>query len=158
MVERADPAIAAWADEQWSQYSRDSYGESVRPISPFAVVVRAAGRPVAFAEGEIRGPVLRVGRTIVGPQWRNLGVGSQLFRAVERLGRERGCARIRLETLSGGRAQHFYAERGFAVTAALPAWREERDFVLMERGLHPPPPPTSADPPASTADSGPGGP
>jgi ribosomal protein S18 acetylase RimI-like enzyme len=153
VVERADPAIAAWAGEHWAQYSRDSYGESVRPIDPFAIVARARGQPVAFAEGEIRGPVLRLSRAIVSPEWRSQGVGSHLLRALERLGVERGCARIRLETRAGGRAQHFYAERGFAVTATLPRWREDRDFVLMERALHipTPAPPDPAAPASASA-------
>ena len=101
MVERADPAIAAWADEQWSQYSRGSYGESVRPISPFASSSELpAGRSLS-PRARYAGRCCRLGRTIVGPEWRNQGVGSQLLRAVERLGLERGCARIRLETLLG---------------------------------------------------------
>jgi len=78
---------------------------------------------------------LRIGRLIVSPEWRSLGVGSHLLRAVERLGLERGCGRVRLETLRGGRAERFYAERGYVVTATLPRWREEHDFVLMERDI-----------------------
>jgi hypothetical protein len=58
-----------------------------------------------------------------------------MLRAVERLGLERGCGRIRLETLSGGPAEQFYAGRGYVVTGTLPRWREERDFVLMERDI-----------------------
>ena len=135
VVERPDPVVAAWADEQWAGYSRDRYGEAVRPIKPYALVARADGRPVGFADGEIRGPVLRIGRLIVSPEWRSLGVGSHLLRAVERLGLERGCGRVRLETLRGGRAERFYAERGYVVTATLPRWREEHDFVLMERDI-----------------------
>jgi ribosomal protein S18 acetylase RimI-like enzyme len=72
---------------------------------------------------------------IVSPEWRSLGVGSHLLRALERLGLERGCGRVRLETLSGGRAEQFYAEHGYVVTATLPRWREEGDFVLMERDI-----------------------
>jgi 2'-5' RNA ligase/N-acetylglutamate synthase-like GNAT family acetyltransferase len=132
VVELPDPVVAAWADEQWASYSRQRYGEAVRPIKPYALVARADGRLVGFADGEIRGPVLRIGRLIVSPEWRNLGVGSHLLRTLERHGLERGCARVRLETLAGGAAEQFYAERGYVVTATLPRWREERDFVLME--------------------------
>ncbi len=130
-----DPVVAAWADEQWAGYSRERYGEAVRPIKPYALVARADGRPVGFADGEIRAPVLRIGRLIVSPEWRSLGVGSHLLRTLERLGLERGCGRVRLETLSGGRAEQFYAERGYMVTATLPRWREDQDFVLMERDI-----------------------
>ena len=78
---------------------------------------------------------MRIGRLIVSPEWRSLGVGSHLLRAVERLGLEQGCGRVRLETLSGGRAEQFYAGRGYVVTVTLPNWREEQDFVLMEREI-----------------------
>ncbi|MGO9334392.1 MAG: GNAT family N-acetyltransferase [Acidimicrobiales bacterium] len=135
VVERPDPVVAAWADEQWAGYSGDRYGEAVRPIRPYALVARAGDRPVGFADGEIRGPVLRIGRLIVSPEWRSLGVGSHLLRAVERFGLEQGCGRVRLETLREGRAEQFYAGRGYVVTATLPRWREEHDFVLMERDI-----------------------
>ncbi len=55
------------------------------------------------------------------------------------LGLERGCARVRLETLDGGEAERFYVERGLLVVARLPRWREERDFVVMERAPQPAP-------------------
>ena len=135
LVEQPDPVIAAWAEEQWSGYRRERYGPGVQPFARYAIVARAGGRPVGFADGEVRGPVLRLGRLIVRPEWRNQGVGSHLLRAVERLGLERGCARVRLEALAGGRAQSFYSGRGYAAVTVLPRWTEERDFVLMERAL-----------------------
>ena len=48
VVERPDPVVAAWADEQWADYSRQRYGEAVRPITPYALVARIEGRPVGF--------------------------------------------------------------------------------------------------------------
>jgi 2'-5' RNA ligase/ribosomal protein S18 acetylase RimI-like enzyme len=141
VVERPDPAVAAWVEEQWAGYLTGRYGPGARPNQPFAIVARSGGGPVGFADGEVRGPVIRIGRLIVSPEWRDLGVGSHLLRAVEMLGLERGCARVRLETLDGGEAERFYFERGLLVVARLPRWREERDFVVMERHLRPPPPP-----------------
>ena len=135
VVERPDPVVAAWVDEQWASYSRQRYGDAVRPIESYALVARASGRLVGFVDGEVRGPVIRIGRLIVSPEWRGLGVGSHLLRAVERLGLERGCGRVRLETLLGAGAEQFYAARGYVAAAILPRWREERDFVLMERDI-----------------------
>jgi len=135
VVERPDPVVVAWVDEQWASYSRQRYGDAVRPIEPYALIARAGGRLVGFVDGEVRGPVIRIGRLIVSPQWRGFGVGSHLLRAVERLGLERGCGRVRLETLLGAGAEKFYAARGYVVAAVLPRWREERDFVLMERDI-----------------------
>lgn len=150
-VDRADPLLAAWADEQWAQYSRERYGDAVTPIKPFAIVARTQHEPVGIADGEIRGTVCRLGRLIVSPEWRGLGIGSHLLRAVDSLGLERGCTRVRLETIAGGPAQQFYAERGFVAAASLPRWREERDFVLMERDIFVAPPATDHVPGASAA-------
>ena len=133
VVDQPAPLTTAWAEEQWTSYSRDRYGELVRPIKPYALVVRSSGRLVGFADGEVRGPVLRIGRLIVSPEWRSLGFGSHLLRALEHLAGERGCGLVRLETLSGGRAERFYADRGYVVAANLPKWREDHDFVVMER-------------------------
>ncbi|MGH9074567.1 MAG: hypothetical protein ACRDZQ_10690, partial [Acidimicrobiales bacterium] len=63
------------------------------------------------------------------------GVGSHLLAAVESLAAEDGCRAVHLMALAGGRAEGFYRGRGWVVTALLPAWREGRDFVAMERRL-----------------------
>ena len=142
VVGQLDPVVTAWAEEQWAGYLIGRYGPGVRPPEVFAIVARSGGRPVGVADGEVRGPALRIGRLIVSPEWRDRGVGSQLLRAAEMLGLERGCARVRLETLAGERAERFYAERGYVVITGLPRWREERDFVVMERRLSPDAAPT----------------
>ena len=141
VVERPDPIVAAWVGEQWAGYLTGRYGPEVRPNQPFAIVARSGGAPVGFADGEVRGPVIRIGRLIVSPEWRDHGVGSHLLGAVEMLGLERGCALVRLETPDGGEAEGFYGGRGFFVVARLPRWREGRDFVVMERQLSPRPDP-----------------
>ena len=135
VVERPDPVVTAWVDEQRASCSRELYGEAVRPIERYGLVARAGGRLVGFVDGEVCGPVLRIERLIVGPEWRGLGIGSHLLGAVERLGLERGCDRVRLEIPLGADAEQFYAGRGYVATTTLPRWREERDFAVMERDL-----------------------
>jgi 2'-5' RNA ligase len=137
VVGQLDPVVAAWAEREWDAYSREHYGPEVAAFERYAIVARVEGSPVGLAEGQLTGSTLRLGRLIVSPSWRSQGVGSHLLRAVERLGTERGCVRVGLEALAGSRAQQFYAGRGFVVTANLPHWREERDFVVMERTLSP---------------------
>ncbi len=129
------PSSGPGSIEQWAGYTLERYGKTLSPSQPYAIVARKAGRVVGFAEGEVQNAVLRLGRLIVSPEWRHQGVGSHLLRAVEHLALERGCAQVRLATLLGGAAQQFYAERGFFVSATLPRWNEERDFVFMERPL-----------------------
>jgi 2'-5' RNA ligase/ribosomal protein S18 acetylase RimI-like enzyme len=135
--ERLDPLAERWAAHAWDQYSREQYGGDLRPYEHFAITARVGGAVVGVAEGEVRTAVCHLARLIVAPDQRSAGIGAQLLRGTERLALERGCERVRLETLAGGRAEGFYRERGYEGVAPLPRWREERDFVLMERNLGP---------------------
>jgi len=137
VVEQPDPVVMAWAEGEWAAYSRAFYGPAVHAFERFAVVARTKGTLVGYAEGDIRGTALKLGRLIVGPQWRGQGIASQLLRAVERFGLEHGCDCVRLETLAGERAAELYEDRGFKVIARLANWRDGHDFVLMERALSP---------------------
>jgi len=130
-----DPETRDWAARAWEQYSRARYGEDVPADEDFAVTARVRGEPgvAGVAEGQIRRHVCRVARLVVAPEWRRHGIGSHLLRAVTRLASEHHCDRIRLETLAGGEEEGFYRDRGYAVVARLPRWREEREFVVMER-------------------------
>jgi len=135
VVDRPDPVTLAWANEVWARYSRAQYGDDVAATRPFAVIARAAGELVGVAEGELRGPVCRLARLMVPTELRSRGIGAQLLKAVERVAREHGCERVRLETGERGRAETFYADHGYVRTGTLPRWREEQDFVLMERSV-----------------------
>jgi ribosomal protein S18 acetylase RimI-like enzyme len=136
IVEQPDPVVQAWAEGEWEAYSRELYGPAVHPFERFVIIARTKGTPVGYAEGDIRGTALKLGRLIVSPQWRSQGIGSHLLRAVERFGLEHGCDWVRLETLADQRAAELYEDRGFKVIARLGNWRDGHDFVLMERALH----------------------
>ncbi len=133
-----DPSAADWARRAWREYSLEQYGDAVRPDEPYVITARLTGEIAGIAEGEVKGGTCRLARLVVSPQWRGHGVGAQLLRATERLASERGCRRVRLETLEGGRAEGFYGEKGYRVVAHLPRHREERDFVVLERSVEGP--------------------
>jgi 2'-5' RNA ligase/GNAT superfamily N-acetyltransferase len=133
--ERSDPATARFADDEWDSEALGRRGPQFDSDRPFVVTARREGALVGVAEGYTRGLVCHLSGLIVAAAVRGEGVGSQLLRTVERLGRERGCDRVRLLTVLGGRAERFYAERGYEVTVNLPVWRNEEDFVAMERRL-----------------------
>ncbi|MGD0083304.1 MAG: GNAT family N-acetyltransferase [Acidimicrobiales bacterium] len=130
-----DPAGADWASRAWGEYSLEQYGDTIRPDEPYVITARLSGQIGGIAEGEVKGATCRLARLVVAPQWRRHGVGAQLLRATERLAAERGCRRVRLEALAGGRAEGFYEEKGYQVVASVPQHREERDFVVMERAI-----------------------
>jgi 2'-5' RNA ligase len=129
------PLEAAWAQAAWDSYRSQQYGPDVLPDSPFVIVARVGGEIVGVAEGTVVGATCRLARLVVAAADRSAGVGTQLLNAVESQARSAGCRAIRLETLAGGRAQSFYEGRGYSATAPLPRWRNDRDFVVMERAL-----------------------
>ena len=133
---RLDPEASDWAARAWEQYSRAQYGEDVPAGEDFAVTARVRGQPgdagvAGVAEGRIRRPVCRVARLIVAPEWRGHGIGSHLLRAVTRLASDHHCDRIRSRRWPAETWRASF-ERGFTPVAS-PRWREERDFVVMER-------------------------
>ncbi len=135
LSEQLDPGETDWSRRAWEQYSVRQYGPGTVPDVPFAITARLSGEIAGVVEGEIRARVCRLARLMVSPERRGTGVGSQLLRATEHHAVERGCGRVRLEALLGSRAEGFYRGRGYEVTATLPRWREDRDFVVMERVL-----------------------
>ncbi|MHB1508833.1 MAG: GNAT family N-acetyltransferase [Acidimicrobiales bacterium] len=128
-----DPVALEWSRREWQQFSVKQYGARFRADEPLVVTARMRGLVVGVAELELRGATCRLARLIVGAGHRGSGVGRQLLRAVEDEAAVRGCAQVRLEALAGSPAESFYRGRGFAVVATLPRWREERDFVLLEK-------------------------
>jgi GNAT superfamily N-acetyltransferase len=122
-------------DDEWGANALARHGPQFESDRPFAVTARREAALVGVAEGYTRGAVCNLSGLIVAAAVRGEGVGSQLLRTVERLGRERGCARVRLMTVAGGPAESFYAQRGYEVTVNLPVWRNEEDFTVMERRL-----------------------
>jgi 2'-5' RNA ligase/predicted N-acetyltransferase YhbS len=133
--ERSDPTTERFADDEWESNALGRLGRQSDSDRPFVVTARREGEPVGVAEGYTRGRVCHLSGLIVAAAVRGEGIGSQILRTVERLGRERGCDRVRLMTVLGGRAESFYAQRGYEVTVNLPVWRNEEDFVVMERRL-----------------------
>lgn len=143
VTDRADPEAAAWATAAWAAYGRETYGPGWVADVPFAVTARRDGQVVGLARGHVQGAsggVCLLALLVVEAAARSQGVGSHLLGAVEHLAAERGCQAVRAWTLAGGRAEDLYRRRGWVVTGLLPAWREGRDFVVMERRLSVAPP------------------
>ncbi len=130
-----EPAAAAFESAEWERWGEEVYGPFATPDEPYAITARIAGEIVGTATGALRGRLVRLGSLIVAAHWRSHGVGTHLVKAVERLGVERGAEVVRLEARLGSRAEVFYRDLGYDVTTLLPAWRHDRDFIVMERRL-----------------------
>lgn len=137
-AEMLDPEAARFKEDEWAAYSAAAYG-SYQADRPFAVTARRGGEVVGTATGQLQRGSCRLGNLIVSAAARNNGIGAKLVGEVERLAAEEGAARVRLETRAGGPAEGFYRRLGYEATAVLPAWREGRDFLLMEKAISPRP-------------------
>jgi len=129
----ARSVIAAWADEQWASYSRQRYGRGGTPDQAVC-----APREDRGASGRVRGrrgqgSVLRIGRLIVSPEWRAWESGLTCC-APWSVSARAGMRRVRLETLKTGPPSTSMPS-WLWVTTSLPRWREEHDFVVMERDV-----------------------
>lgn len=162
VTQRPDPDVAAWAGTTWLAYRRDVLVPARAPVASFAVTARREGAVVGLAEGWMPAPPLtssrplpnppppgepppgepppstggacRLSRLIVGADERSQGVGSHLLAAVTSLAAESGCDVLRVEVVSGSRAEGFFRSRGFAVTAPA-ARRSDRGLAVLERWL-----------------------
>jgi 2'-5' RNA ligase/ribosomal protein S18 acetylase RimI-like enzyme len=141
MSARPDRETAEWAETAWRRDSLERYGV-VFVDSSFVVTARVAGAGggaqgsiAGVAEAVVRGAACRLAALIVGTAERGQGVGTKLLAAVEQEAASRGCKRVRLETIAGSPAEAFYRGRGYEVVTALPLYRNERDFVMMQRAL-----------------------
>jgi 2'-5' RNA ligase/N-acetylglutamate synthase-like GNAT family acetyltransferase len=129
-----DPSGLAFVEAEWAAYSKESYG-AYRPERPFAITARRGEEVVGTATGQIRPGLIHLANLVVAARERRQGIGAQLVRAVEQLGRENGARRVRLETRAGGPAEDFYRRLGYEATDTLASWHEERDFFVMEKTL-----------------------
>jgi len=78
--------------------------------------------------------MLLVSLLIVEEPRRSRGVGSALLEAAQQLGRERGCTRLVVETMSF-QAPDFYKKHGFAEVARVPGWRQGAELIRFEKAL-----------------------
>ncbi len=130
-----DADARAWFDEAWDDHDRELTGPGWRPAELLAVVARREGLVVGAATGAVRGGEGHLERLLVDGAARDEGVGGHLLAAFTAATVERGCDRLVLRTVAGGRAERFSVERGFRHVAVLPRWRRGVDFVLLERRL-----------------------
>lgn len=130
-----DADARAWFGAAWEDHDREATGAAWRPAEHLVVVARRDGAVVGVATGTVRDEEGHLERLLVDGAARAEGVGGHLLAAFTAAAVERGCYRLVLQTVAGGRAERFSVERGFRHVAVLPRWRRGADFVLLERRL-----------------------
>lgn len=126
-TDRPDDEAARFATAQWSAYEGDA--------APLAVTARRRGRVVGVARGWVSGEGGHLSDLIVDAAVRGEGIGAHLLSAFCSEAAAHGATQVGLRTEKGGRAEAFYASRGWQVVATLPRYRRDLDFVHMLRLL-----------------------
>jgi len=142
--ESLEEEAAAMLERNWASYSVHAYGETWAADEPYAVVARSSHSNhsghsgpsvVAVATGSLQGRTCVLDRIIVDPAERNIGIGAQLLRYVEKMAFDRSCESVRLLVRADSSALGFYLRHGYRQTEVLRAWREQRDFAVVRRSL-----------------------
>ena len=101
---------------------------------PFAVEARVGGAPAGTASGRTDADLWLTGAR-VDPAWRGQGVGRQLLREVEAVGRDRGCARALALCPADAAGRAWIEAQGWRVDLTLPGWRADETWVRLARRL-----------------------
>jgi ribosomal protein S18 acetylase RimI-like enzyme len=101
-----------------------------------AVLVHAAGQPIASGRFEIRDDHVYIGRLSVLPEFRSRGIAARMMEAMESRGAEAGRseARISVRTLLPRNIQ-LYERLGYVVTATYKHERGDEVIVDMAKRL-----------------------
>jgi GNAT superfamily N-acetyltransferase len=113
---------------------RGEHHDGERRGTPFAVEARVEGSRAGVAAGRSDDD-LWVTDLQVDPARRGQGIGRQLLREVEAIGRERDCARVLLLCPADLAGRAWLEGRGWRVDLALPAWRGTQPWVRLCRRL-----------------------
>jgi len=101
---------------------------------PFAVEARVDGAPAGTAAGGTDDDLWLTALTVDASRRRE-GIGRQLLREVEAIGRARGCARALLLCPADATGRAWLEGFGWQVDLTLPAWRGDQPWVRLCRRL-----------------------
>ncbi|MFN2167498.1 MAG: GNAT family N-acetyltransferase [Anaerolineae bacterium] len=122
--------------EEWPLSDEETFGRETQWIAdPFALILIQRRRVVAVLKGHFLGGLASVDEFIVGRDFRGRGIGAHLLERFEKEARLRGCTRIVLRTVKGGRAESFYRRLGYERECVQLDYEFGEDFVRLARRL-----------------------
>lgn len=124
-VEEVDDKTGEFINEEFSQYGIQN--EVELNYEEFCFVAEDEGNIAGVITGRAYYNEVHIGDLIVGKDFRRLGIGSRLVRAVEDAYKDKGYEKITLTTF-GFQAPEFYKKLGYVVEFV----REDKDPKLSK--------------------------
>jgi len=133
-----DKDVLRFLREEWPAADEEAFGKPVEWIAePLVLVMRRRRQVLAVLKGHFVGGVASVDELIVRRHQRGLGVGSVMLTRFEQEAARRGCARVVLRAVKGGKAEDFYRVRGYHRESVQLGYEFGYDYIRLTRVLEP---------------------
>ncbi len=130
--------LARFLREEWPLSDEETFGRETQWIAdPFALILKQRRKVLAVLKGHFLGGLASVDEFIVGRDYRSRGVGAYMLARFEEEARRRGCARVVLRTVKGGRSEGFYRRLGYERECVQLDYEFGEDFVRLMHRIHP---------------------
>ncbi len=124
--------LARFLREEWPLSDEETFGRETQWIAdPYALILKQRRKVLAVLKGHFLGGLASVDEFIVGRDYRSRGIGADMLARFEEEARRRGCARIVLRTVKGGRAEDFYRRMGYERECVQLDYEFGEDFVRL---------------------------
>ena len=130
--------LARFLREEWPLSDEETFGRETQWIADsYALILKRRRKVLAVLKGHFLGGLASVDEFIVGREYRSRGIGAYLLARFEDEARRRGCARVVLRTVKGGRAESFYHRLGYERECVQLDYEFGEDFVRLTHRIKP---------------------
>ena len=139
-IKRIDQKVAQeFSNREWKRFFIKEFGDEVRKFFENSEVGQHLGIFAPELKGiisfDILGGVCEVKDFIVKKESRGKGFGKILLQYLEKICKEKGCHKIRIETLKNSLAYEFYLKNGYEPECELKNDKIKRTWVIMVKYL-----------------------
>lgn len=122
--------------EEWPLSDQEVFGRQTQWIAdPYALILKQKRRVVGVLKGHFLGGLASIDEFIVGHEYRGSGLGAVLLARFEEEARRRGCGRVVLRAVRGGRAEYFYRRHGYETECVQLNYEFGEDFIRLTHRL-----------------------
>ncbi len=122
--------------EEWPLSDEEVFGRPTEWIAdPFALILKQKRKVLGVLKGHFLGGMASIDEFIVGHEYRGQGLGARMLVRFEEEAQRRGCRRVVLRSVKGGRAECFYRRHGYVTECVQLDYEFGEDFIRMAHVL-----------------------
>ncbi len=122
--------------EEWPLSDEEVFGRPTEWIAdPFALILKHKRKVLGVLKGHFLGGLASIDEFIVGHEYRGQGLGAKMLARFEQEARSRGCRRVVLRSVKGGRAESFYRRYGYVTECVQLDYEFGEDFIRMSHRI-----------------------